>query len=177
MHGKTPYEMIKGKKPSVKHFHIFGCKCYVLKVHPEQLGKFEAKSDEAIFLGYAPATKAFKVFNMRTKSVMKSIQVAFDDKKVEGIQDAESHDNLEFKNLKSSNIKSSDCDDAYHITPHSPQENASAEGERLQYEQETISPTNSENTQESGTSGSTALVRQILDYQSLVHQGLNQLKF
>ena len=78
MHGKTPYEMIKGKQSSVKHFHIFGCKCYVLRVHLEQLGKFEAKFDEPIFLGYAPAIKAFKVFNMITKSVMESIQVAFD---------------------------------------------------------------------------------------------------
>ena len=25
-HGKTPYEMVKGKKPSVKHLHVFGCK-------------------------------------------------------------------------------------------------------------------------------------------------------
>ena len=153
---RQPYEMIKGKKPSVKHFHIFGCKCYVLRVHPEQLSKFEAKSDEAIFLGYAPATKAFKVFNMRTKSVMESIQVAFDDIKVEGIQDAESHDNLEFENLKTSDIESSECDDVSHFTPHPPQENASAEGERLQEEQETISSTNSENTQEFGTSGSSS---------------------
>ena len=82
MHEKIPYEMIKGKNPSVEHFHIFRCKCYVLRVHPEQLGKFEAKSDEAIFLDYAPATKAFKVYNLRTISVMESIQVAFDDKKV-----------------------------------------------------------------------------------------------
>ena len=156
IHGKTPYEMIKGKKPSVKYFHIFGCKYYVLKVHLEQLGRFEAKSDEAIFLGYAPATKAFKVFNIRTKSVMKFIQVAFDDMKVEGIQDAESHDNLEFKNLKTSDTESSECDDESDITPHSPQKNASVEGERLQEEQETISPINSENTQESGTSGSTS---------------------
>ena len=59
VHGITPYEIIKGKKASMEHFHIFGCKCYVLKVHPEQLGKFETKYDEAIFLGYAPATKAF----------------------------------------------------------------------------------------------------------------------
>ena len=74
-HGKTPYKMIKDKKPSVKHFHIFGCKCYVLKVHPKQLRKFEAKSDEAIFLGYSPSTKAFKVYNLRTHVGMESIHV------------------------------------------------------------------------------------------------------
>ena len=42
---------------------------------------------------------------------MESIQVAFDDRKIEGIQDKESHDSLEFENLKSYKIESSDSDD------------------------------------------------------------------
>ena len=92
----------------------------MLKVHPKQLGKFEAKYDEAIFLGYAPATKAFKVFNIRTKSVMESIQVACDDGKFEGIQDAESHYNIEFENLKTYYIESNDFDDISHVTYHPP---------------------------------------------------------
>ena len=53
-HGKTPYEMVKGKKPSVKHLQVFGCKCFVLGTHPEQLGKFDTKADEGIFVGYPP---------------------------------------------------------------------------------------------------------------------------
>lgn len=51
-HGKTPYEMLKGRKPNVKYFHIFSCKCFILKTHPEQLKKFELKDDEGIFVGY-----------------------------------------------------------------------------------------------------------------------------
>ena len=45
-HGVTPYQSLKGKKPSLKHLHIFGCKCFVLRNHSEQLGKFETKADE-----------------------------------------------------------------------------------------------------------------------------------
>ncbi|KAL8124629.1 hypothetical protein AgCh_012324 [Apium graveolens] len=44
-HGKTPYEMVKKKKPNLKYFHVFGCKCFVLKTHPEQLSKFDLKAD------------------------------------------------------------------------------------------------------------------------------------
>ena len=62
-HGVTPYQMIKKKKPSLKHLHVFGCKCFILRTHPEQLGKFETKADEGIFIGY-PTTRAFKVYNL-----------------------------------------------------------------------------------------------------------------
>ena len=82
-HGKTPYEMVKGKKPSVKHLHIFGCKCFVLRTHPKQLGKFDTKADEGIFVGY-PQGRAYKVFNLRTRNVIESINVSFDDEKSQG---------------------------------------------------------------------------------------------
>ena len=39
----TPYQMVKGKNPTVKFFHVFGCKYFFLKTHPEQLRKFEVK--------------------------------------------------------------------------------------------------------------------------------------
>src|SRR3954462_13146567 len=28
---KTPYEIITGKKPNIKYFRVFGCKCFILK--------------------------------------------------------------------------------------------------------------------------------------------------
>ena len=152
MHGKTPYEMIKGKKPSVKHFHIFGCKCYVLKVHPEQLGKFEAKSDEAIFLGYS-TTKAFKVYNLRTHIIMESIHVAFDDKKIEGLDNEQSHDKLEFENFKDSEIYSSDEESSPVIDSTPSQRDATAEGEQNQENEQNTSHEETGNS-ESSQSGS-----------------------
>ena len=60
MHGKTPFEMVNSRKPNLKYFHVFGCKCFVLKSHPEQLTKFDLKADEGIFVGYPLSTKAFR---------------------------------------------------------------------------------------------------------------------
>ncbi|KAL8088633.1 hypothetical protein AgCh_038420 [Apium graveolens] len=97
-HGKTPYEMVKKKKPNLKYFHVFGCKCFVLKTHPEQLSKFDLKADKGIFVGYPLSTKAFRVYNLRTKVVMESINVSFDDKKITGLEDFIDHDQLRFGN-------------------------------------------------------------------------------
>ena len=49
---KTAYEIWNGKKPRVKYFRVFGSKCYILNDR-ENLGKFDSKSDEGIFLGYS----------------------------------------------------------------------------------------------------------------------------
>ena len=97
-HGKTPYEMVKNKKPNLNYFHIFGCKCFVLKTHPEQLTKFDLKADEGIFVGYPLSTKAFRIYNLRTKVIMESIHVSFDDKKIIGLEDVEDNEELQFEN-------------------------------------------------------------------------------
>ena len=44
---KTSYEIWKGKKPNLSHFHVFGCTCYILNDR-EQLGKFQAKCDKSV---------------------------------------------------------------------------------------------------------------------------------
>ncbi|KAK0594074.1 hypothetical protein LWI29_008023 [Acer saccharum] len=58
----TSYELWKGKRPNVSYFHTFGSKCYILNDR-DQLGKFDAKSDEGIFIGYALNSRAYRVFN------------------------------------------------------------------------------------------------------------------
>ena len=87
---KTTYEIWKGKKPKVKYFRVFGSKCYILNDW-ENLGKFDAKSDEGIFLGYSTTSWEYRVFNKRTKMVMESINVEIDDgiTKVEMVDDGE----------------------------------------------------------------------------------------
>jgi len=78
---KTPYEIWRGKKPTVKYFRIFGSKCYILRDR-ENLGKFDPKSDKGIFLGYSSNSRAYRVFNKRTETVMESINVVVDDEEV-----------------------------------------------------------------------------------------------
>ena len=75
---KTSYEIWREKKPKVKYFKIFGSKCYIL-IDRENPRKFDAKSDEGIFLGYSTNSRAYRVYNKRTKMVMESINVVIDD--------------------------------------------------------------------------------------------------
>jgi hypothetical protein len=79
---KTPYEIWQGKKSMIKYFKTFGSKCYILRDR-ENLGKFDSKSDEGIFLGYSTNSRAYRVFNKRTETVMESINVVIDDEEVE----------------------------------------------------------------------------------------------
>ena len=45
------HELFKGRKPNIMHLRVFGCKCYVHNNGKDALGKFDPRSDEAIFLG------------------------------------------------------------------------------------------------------------------------------
>ena len=74
-----PYELFKERKPNIMHLRIFGCKCYVHNNGKDDLGKFDPRSDEAIFLGYSSHSKAYKVFNKRTLCVEESVHVLFDE--------------------------------------------------------------------------------------------------
>ena len=64
---KIAYEIFNGRKPTVSYFHIFGCKCFVLK-SGLNLGKFDEHSEEAIFIGYSLNSKAFSCFQKEFKS-------------------------------------------------------------------------------------------------------------
>ncbi|CAN1215725.1 Retrovirus-related Pol polyprotein from transposon TNT 1-94, partial [Linum perenne] len=89
---KTPFELLKGRKPNISYFHPFGCKCFLLN-SKDSLGKFDAKSDEGIFLGYSSSSKAFRVYNKRTFKVEESINVIFDESVSENkIQEMEDDD-------------------------------------------------------------------------------------
>ncbi|XP_070020576.1 uncharacterized protein [Nicotiana sylvestris] len=60
---KTPYELLNGRKPKLTHLRSFRCKCYVLNNRKDQFGKFDAKSDEGIYLGYSSQSNAYKIYN------------------------------------------------------------------------------------------------------------------
>ncbi|GJU06316.1 retrovirus-related pol polyprotein from transposon TNT 1-94 [Tanacetum coccineum] len=77
-YNKTPYELMQDKKPDLSFFHVFGSLCYPTNDH-EDLGKFDAKADIGIFIGYAPAKKAFRIYNRRTWIITETIHVTFDE--------------------------------------------------------------------------------------------------
>ena len=48
---KIPYELWFGRPTLVKYFRIFGSRCYI-KREDDNLGKFDSRTDEGVFLGY-----------------------------------------------------------------------------------------------------------------------------
>ena len=75
---KTSYELWKNKKPNISYFKVFGSKCFILNTK-DNLGKFDAKSNVEIFLGYSSSSKAYRVFNKKTMVVEESVHVVFDE--------------------------------------------------------------------------------------------------
>ena len=73
---KTPYELWKNRKPNIGYFKVFGCKYFVLN-DKDNLGKFNTKSDESIFLGYSSYSKVYRVFNKQPMVVDEFMDVVF----------------------------------------------------------------------------------------------------
>ncbi|GJY94940.1 retrovirus-related pol polyprotein from transposon TNT 1-94 [Tanacetum coccineum] len=69
---------MQDKKPDLSFFHVFGALCYPTNESVD-LRKIDAKADIGIFVGYAPATKAFKIYNKRNQKIIETIYVTFDE--------------------------------------------------------------------------------------------------
>ncbi|GJT68619.1 zinc finger, CCHC-type containing protein [Tanacetum coccineum] len=84
-HNKTPYELFRGIKPAIGFMKPFGCHVTILNTL-DKLGKFDGKSDEGFFVGYSLSSKAFRVYNIRTRKVQENLHVGFLENKpmVEG---------------------------------------------------------------------------------------------
>ena len=62
---KTPYEIWNERKLNIYYFHVFGYKCFIHNNNKDNLEKFDARSDEGIFLGYSTTSKAYRVFKKK----------------------------------------------------------------------------------------------------------------
>nr|GEU68112.1 hypothetical protein [Tanacetum cinerariifolium] len=58
-HNKTSYELVHNKKPDLTFFRV--------------------SADIGIFVGYAPSTKGYRIYNKRTRRIMETIHVQFDE--------------------------------------------------------------------------------------------------
>ncbi|GJT29804.1 retrovirus-related pol polyprotein from transposon TNT 1-94 [Tanacetum coccineum] len=76
--GKTLYELLKCRKPTLGYFRVFGSKCFILNTK-DYLTKFDRKSYEDIFLGYSQNSKAYIILNKHTRKVKESLNVTFDE--------------------------------------------------------------------------------------------------
>ncbi|GJZ11884.1 ribonuclease H-like domain-containing protein [Tanacetum coccineum] len=79
-HNKTPYELFLGRKLALSFMRPFGCPITILNII-DRLGKFDGKADEGFIVGYSTNSKAFRVFNSRTRIVEENLHVQFSENK------------------------------------------------------------------------------------------------
>ncbi|GJU05382.1 ribonuclease H-like domain-containing protein [Tanacetum coccineum] len=75
-HNKTLYELFRGRTPTLSFMRPFGCHVTILNTL-DYLGKFDGKSDEGFFVEYSINSKAFRVYNIRTRRVEENLHIRF----------------------------------------------------------------------------------------------------
>ncbi|GJY11567.1 retrovirus-related pol polyprotein from transposon TNT 1-94 [Tanacetum coccineum] len=75
---KTQYELINGRKLDISFLHVFGALCYPKNDH-EDIRKLGAKGDICFFIGYSANSCAYRVYNQRTKKIIETMDVTFDE--------------------------------------------------------------------------------------------------
>nr|GEV90379.1 hypothetical protein [Tanacetum cinerariifolium] len=77
-HEKTPYHIINDRKLLIKFFHMFSSLCYIIR-DGKNLDKMKEKGDACIFVRYSTQSRAYRVFIKRTRVIMETIHVNFDE--------------------------------------------------------------------------------------------------
>ncbi|GKB61701.1 ribonuclease H-like domain-containing protein [Tanacetum coccineum] len=77
-HNKTPYELFHGRTPNLTFMRPFACPVTILNAI-DHLGKFNGKAKEGFFVGYSLNSKAFRVFNSRTRIVEENLHIRFSE--------------------------------------------------------------------------------------------------
>nr|GFA21793.1 hypothetical protein [Tanacetum cinerariifolium] len=100
---KTPYELINGRKPNISFLHVFGALCYP-KNDREDIGMLGAKGDIGFFIGYSADSCAYRVYNRRTKKIIETMNVSFDELSAMAFEQRSSK--LELNDMTSGHISS-----------------------------------------------------------------------
>ncbi|GKD80419.1 retrovirus-related pol polyprotein from transposon TNT 1-94 [Tanacetum coccineum] len=116
--GKTPYELIRGRKPTLDYFRVFGSKFFILNTK-DYLIKFDPKSYEGIFLGYSQNSKASIILNKHTRKAEESLNVTFDKNpppsKTSPLVDDDLDEEEAIKVTKKKNLESDIMDETLEI--------------------------------------------------------------
>jgi hypothetical protein len=75
---KNPYKLWKARPTNVKHFRVFGSKCYIKREYG-RIGKFDSHVDKLILVGYSSTRKAYKCYNLILNKIVESINVIIDE--------------------------------------------------------------------------------------------------
>ena len=74
-HGKTPYELWYGRQPSLSHLREIGCRAFALI--PTHNPKLHHRSIPCTLIGYAPQSKAYRLWDQATDRIFNSFHVSF----------------------------------------------------------------------------------------------------
>nr|GEW29138.1 hypothetical protein [Tanacetum cinerariifolium] len=75
-HNKKPYELLLGRTPSIGFIRPFGYLVTILNTL-DPIEKFDGKADEGFLVGYSVSSKAFRLFNSRTKIIQETLHINF----------------------------------------------------------------------------------------------------
>nr|GEX78604.1 ribonuclease H-like domain-containing protein [Tanacetum cinerariifolium] len=87
-HNKTPYELFYGRTPTLSFLRLFGCPITILNTI-DHLGKFDGKGDEGFFVGCSLNSKAFRLFNSRTRIVEENLHIRFSESTPNGTKSSD----------------------------------------------------------------------------------------
>ncbi|GJZ65682.1 retrovirus-related pol polyprotein from transposon TNT 1-94 [Tanacetum coccineum] len=120
---------MQDKKPDLSFFHVFGSLCYPTNDH-DDLGKFDAKADIRIFVGYTPAKKAFRIYNRKTRVITKTIHVTFDELTAMASEQFSLGPRLQYMTPATSSFEESPKTPTFHDNPlnESPNEDSTSHG-------------------------------------------------
>jgi len=73
---RTPYELLYGHVPNVSYLRIFGCRAWVLN---DKATTWDPKAKPMILVGYKTGSKAYRLWNPVSRSIVISTKVRFDE--------------------------------------------------------------------------------------------------
>ncbi|KAK7276201.1 hypothetical protein RIF29_17337 [Crotalaria pallida] len=73
---KTPYELWTGKKPSLKHFHIWGCPAEARPYRPNEK-KLDSRIITCYFVGYSERSRGYKFYDPTNRSFFETGNARF----------------------------------------------------------------------------------------------------
>lgn len=117
-HNKIPYELVHHKNPDLSFLRAFGDLCYPTNVS-EGLGKLKAKADIGVFVGYTPDRKGCRIYNKRTRKIMETIHVTFDEL-TEHLTSEHTNSGPSHNLLSPGPISSGLVHNSNHVTPYVP---------------------------------------------------------
>lgn len=69
--GKTPYELYTRRKPSIKHFHVWGCPTEAGPFRPNE-NKLDSRTVNNYFIGYSERSRGYKFYDPRLNSIFET---------------------------------------------------------------------------------------------------------